>query len=119
CGALVVAPEFGTRVQLFPVVERLGIALALPVLGPTLQILRNVEAERVSQLLLLDRSKIEVRRRFHPSFGQRDAIVDRMRGALPEDLTGQELCRTDGRGKFFEQRLAVRAEPEQKVRHEK
>ena len=72
-GALIVAPEFGARVERGPIGERLGEAARLPVGGAAHQVLRDVEAERHRQFLLLDGGEVEIRRRRDAALGQRDA----------------------------------------------
>ena len=117
-GALIVAPEFRARVERRPIGERLGEAARLPVRRAPHQVLRDVEAERVRQLLLLDGGEVEVRRRRDAPLRHRDAIVDRLHRAGAEDLARQELGRHDRGGELLEDRLPVAPEPEQQVGHE-
>ena len=77
-----------------------------------------MEAERHRQLLLLDSGDVEIRGGRDPAFGQFDAVIDRRHRAAAEDLAGSEFGRVDRRCEFFEERLAIGAQPEQQVRHE-
>ncbi len=92
--------------------------LSLPVRGAPRQVLRDVEAERRRELLLLDGGEIEIGRRRDAALRQRDAIVDRLHRAGAEHLAGHELGRHDRGGELLEHRLPVASEPEQQVGHE-
>ncbi len=112
CGAAVIAPEFGARVERGEIDEGLGKAALLPIGGAAREVLRDVKAEHHRQLLLLDRGDVEVDGRRDLALGQRHQIIDRRHRAGAEDFAGRELGRPDRRGELLEQRRAVGPQPE-------
>jgi len=57
--------------------------------------LRDVEAERIGQLLLLDGGDVEIDRRVDRSLGERHQIIDRLHRARTEDFSRHEFGRLD------------------------
>src|SRR2546428_310585 len=114
-GTLIVAPEFGTRVERGEIDERFGKAPCLPVRGTACQVLWGMEPERHREFLLLDGGDIEVRRWRDAFLRQFDAIVDRLHSARAEDLAGHELGWHDCCRELLEEGLSVWSEPEQQT----
>jgi hypothetical protein len=112
-GALIVAPEFGTRVKHGKIDERFGESPRLPVRGAPCQVLRDMEPEPHRQLLLLDGGEIEVRRWRDAFLRQLNEIVDRLHGPRAEDFAGHELGRHDRRRELLKKGLSIRPKPEQ------
>ena len=117
-GALIVAPEFRSRVKRRKVDERFGITSLLPVARATAEILRYVETERHRQLLLLDGGKVEVCRRRNLSLGHFDHVVDRFHGAGPKGFSWHEFAWLNSCSKVLEHRFPIRAEAKQEIGHE-
>src|SRR5205085_4686088 len=111
------APELRARVELREVDQRLPEAARLPVRRPAREVLRHLEAKGRGQLLLLDGRDVEIGRRLDSAFGELDAVIDRLERAATEDPAGQELRRLDRGRELLEDRLAVRPQPEQQIRH--
>ena len=100
-------------------VERLGEALRLPVRGAARQVLRDVEAERHRQLLLLDGGEVEVRAaaRSGPPPSRRNS-----RSAascpLPNTLPGANSVGTIAAANSWNTGCRPAVSAEQQVRHE-